>query len=213
MNSPSLAHPFVVLVPVKLLAAGKSRLAGISDDLRRALALAFALDTVAAARATPAVREVVVVSSDPDVIAGAERLGSAVEPDTGDLNGSLRAAATRLGPIRPGTLPVALCSDLPALDERSLTQGLAQITDASAWFVADHEGTGTTMYAAPYSLFAPRFGVASRVAHGDAGAVEIAGGLPRLRRDVDAMCDLDALVTAGWLGSHTRDVLAGARTS
>jgi len=213
MSTHSFAAPFVVLVPVKMLTLGKSRLAGITDDQRRALALAFALDTVAAVRATPAVREVVVVSSDPLMVAHAERLGCTVEPDTGDLNGSLRTAAKRLGPARPGTLPVALCADLPALDGRSLGQALAQVTDTSASFVVDHEGDGTTMYAAPYPLFAPRFGEASRTAHLDAGADEIVGDLVRLRRDVDAIRDLDALVVSGWLGPHTRDVLAVAQTS
>jgi len=212
MSTQSLAAPFVVLVPVKLLALGKSRLAGITDGHRRALAVAFALDTVAAARATPAVGEVVVVSSDPDVVAHAEQLGCPVEPDAGGLNDSLRKAAERLGPARPGTTPVALCADLPALDHRSLGQALAQVVDTSAWFVADHDGAGTTMYVAPYAVFEPRFGVASRAAHLDAGADEIAGDLPRLRRDVDSMRDLDALRTAGWLGSHTRDVIAAART-
>ena len=44
MTSPQYA----VLVPVKPPAHGKSRLVGPPDDLRRELAAAFALDTVAA---------------------------------------------------------------------------------------------------------------------------------------------------------------------
>ncbi len=39
---------YVALVPVKPPALGKSRLVGLEDDVRRALAAAFALDTVAA---------------------------------------------------------------------------------------------------------------------------------------------------------------------
>ena len=39
---------YVALVPVKPPALGKSRLVGLTDDERRTLAAAFALDTVAA---------------------------------------------------------------------------------------------------------------------------------------------------------------------
>jgi 2-phospho-L-lactate guanylyltransferase len=38
---------FVLVVPVKPPVVGKSRLTGIDDDHRRALAQAFALDTLA----------------------------------------------------------------------------------------------------------------------------------------------------------------------
>ena len=207
MSTPSYAAPFVALVPVKLLALGTSRLTGIDDDLRRDLAFAFALDTLTAALATRAVREVGGVSSDPEMLALAQRLGCAVQPDAGDLNGSLRSAAASLGPTRPGTLPFALCADLPALEPDDLEAALAQVGTGSAWFVADHDGVGTTMYAASYVAFDPRFGVGSRAAHRDSGAVEIDGDLGSLRRDVDSMADLDALADLGLLGAHTAAVL------
>lgn len=208
MSTPSFPVPFVALVPVKSLSLGKSRLTGISDDRRRELAVAFALDTLAAVLATPTVSEVVVVSSDPDVVAHAQRLGCTVEPDTGDLNGSLRAAAERLGRTRPGTVPFALCADLPALDPGDLEAALSQVAPGSASFVADHDGVGTTLYAASYAGFDPRFGPGSCAAHRAAGAVEVVGDLLRLRSDVDSMADLEALAAAGRLGSHTGAVLA-----
>ena len=46
---------YVALVPVKPPALGKSRLVGLTDDVRRALAAAFALDTVAACVAAESV--------------------------------------------------------------------------------------------------------------------------------------------------------------
>lgn len=208
MITPTLPVPFVALVPVKFLALGKSRLTGIGDDLRRDLAVAFALDTLAAVLATPAVAEVVVVTSDPDIVAHARRMGCTVEPDAGDLNGSLRAAAERLAPTRPGTIPFAVCADLPALDAGTLGAALAQVGLVPTSFVADHEGVGTTLYAASYAGFDPCFGPGSRAAHRAAGAVEVVGDLPRLRRDVDSMADLGALAAAGRLGPHTRAVLA-----
>src|SRR6478672_1404810 len=52
----------VVVVPVKPPALGKSRLVGMTDEQRRELAEAFALDTVAAAAATAGVEAVLVVT-------------------------------------------------------------------------------------------------------------------------------------------------------
>lgn len=210
MSTPPFPVPFVALVPVKFLSHAKSRLTGISTGLRRDLAVAFALDTLAAVLATPAVAEVVVVTSDRDVVAQARRMGCTVAPDTGDLNGSLRAAAGRLGPDRPETTPVALCADLPALEPDDLAAALAQVAPGSAWFVTDHEGVGTTLYAAPYPGFDPSFGPGSRAAHRATGAREIVGDLRRLRRDVDSMADLEALAASGLLGPHTSAVLAAA---
>ena len=207
MSSPP-ARRFVALVPVKSPARGKSRLTGISDDLRRDLAVAFALDTVTAVCATSAVAEVVVVTGDPSVVERAAPLGCSVEPDRGDLNGSLVAAAASLAGRRPELQPVAVCADLPALRPGDLALALEQSVPGSASFVADHTGTGTTLFGAPYSAFVPQFGPSSRAAHRAAGAIEILGELRGLRRDVDSMADLDALVATGWLGDRTREVLS-----
>ena len=55
---------FVVIVPVKPPARGKSRLDALPATQRRDLAAAFARDTVAAARRTPRVVAVLVVTDD-----------------------------------------------------------------------------------------------------------------------------------------------------
>ena len=52
-------------------------------------------------------------------------------------------------------------------------------------------------------MFEPRFGAGSRAAHLEAGAVEIVGDLPTLRRDVDDAQALTEAVALG-LGAHTR---------
>lgn len=196
---------FVALVPVKSPSRGKSRLVGVTDPHRRALAVAFALDTVDAVRATPAVGEVVVVTSDVDVVAEVRRLGCRSLPDAGDLNASLRAAARLVEGF-----PVALCADLPALDAETLGRALAAIDRESAWFVGDHLGVGTTMYAAPAASFDPRFGVGSRAVHLAAGAREVVADVERLRRDVDTVSDLTALAGLGWLGPRTQQEWAAA---
>ncbi len=68
--------------------------------------------------------------------------------------------------------------------------------------MADTAGVGTTMYAAAYDEFRPRFGADSRAAHLEQGAREIDGELPSLRRDVDDLDDLDHARHLG-LGPHT----------
>ncbi len=45
-------------------------------------------------------------------------------------------------------------------------------------FVPDAAGVGTTLYAAAYDEFDPRFGPGSRAAHLDAGARELADAAP-----------------------------------
>ena len=204
---------FVVLVPVKSLDRGKSRLAGIPDADRRALAVAFALDTLTAARDTPGVAAVVAVSGDDEAVAAAWQLGCSSLPDTGDLNGSLRAAAVRVDDLVPGGHPVALCADLPGLDAPALGRALAIVDASSAWFVPDHLGIGTTMYAAPAARFDPRFGGGSNAAHLRAGAREITVDSDRLRRDVDTLEDLTALADLGLLGAHTRRAWASTTTT
>src|ERR1700753_3044582 len=61
----SARFSWTVLLPVKVLARAKSRLAVLAGDRRRELALSLASDTVSAVLACPEVARVVVVTSDP----------------------------------------------------------------------------------------------------------------------------------------------------
>jgi len=204
--------PFVVLVPVKPPARGKSRLAGLPDDLRAALATAFARDTIAAAQAAEAVAEVMVVTDDHTFAAAVRETGCAVLPDgvTGSLNGSLVQAAAEAQRRWPSYAVAALCADLPALVPEELTQALGAVGTTPA-FVADHAGTGTTLYAVPPGqAFEPRFGRGSAQAHREAGATALPGGLVSLRLDVDDAGDLGRAMLVG-VGVHTSLVVA--RTS
>ena len=197
---------FVVLLPVKAPALGKSRLR-VPEHVRPGLATAFALDALNAARSTPGVTEVVVVTSDAGFAERCSALGVDTLPDApGDLNASLVAAAVVVSARLPDAVPVALCADLPCLQPEDLAQALAQV-DGGAWFAGDSEGVGTTMFAAPYDAFAPRFGARSRAAHLSAGASEVAGGLRSLRRDVDDEATLAEALRLG-VGAFTRDAAA-----
>ena len=194
----------VVLVPVKPPAVGKSRLVGLPTDLRRELAVAFALDTVSACLATPGVDAVLAVTDDAAFSQRLAALGCEAVPDgvAGDLNACLRLAAAEAVRRWPRLSPVAVCADLPALRPGDLGSALGALPARAASFVADAVGTGTTMYAAPLDAFDPRFGPGSRLAHLEAGALAVEGELASLRQDVDDLDDLHRVLALG-VGPHT----------
>ncbi len=196
---------FVVLVPVKDPDVGKSRLQ-VPAHLRPGLAAAFALDTLHAARDADGVAEVVVVTADEGFAAIVADLGFARLDDSGDLNASLAAAAAAVREQHPAARPVALCADLPCLRPADLADALRVVPDDAAAFVADADGSGTTMYAAPYDGFVPAFGHASAAGHARSGAVALGGELPTLRRDVDDESSLVAAMRLG-VGRFTQDVV------
>ncbi len=201
--TPAYGGSFVVVVPVKPPAVGKSRLHAPAVR-RRELAGAFALDTVTAALAAAPVEQVLVVTDDALFSRDLVTLGASSLPDgdTSDLNATLRQAVAEAHRRWPGLRPAALCSDLPALRSDELTTALRAVCEDGAAFVADAAGTGTTLYTAPATEFAPRFGVGSRGAHLATGATEVAGDLPTLRCDVDDLEDLEAALGLG-VGVHT----------
>lgn len=208
MTSPQ----FAVLVPVKPPAQGKSRLVGTTEGLRRDLAAAFALDTVAACLAARRVGAVLAVTDDASFSRQLTGAGCAAIPDgvTGDLNATLRQAAAEAHRRWPGLVSVAVCADLPALRPEDLDIALAAAPADRPGFVADATGLGTTMYVAPHAVFAPRFGPGSRQLHLDAGAIELMGELPSLRHDVDDLDDLRRVLTLG-VGPRTTAAAAPVR--
>ncbi len=199
--------PFALVVPVKPPAVGKSRLTGFDDEQRRALAQAFALDTVAVCLEVGAAG-VLVTTDDAEFSARCTALGCETIPDgdTNDLNSALAQAAAEAHRRWPDAAPVALCADLPSLQAFDLEQALGSISAGTHAFVADADQTGTTLYTASYAGFVPRFGVGSRAAHLAAGAKEIEGMLPTLRRDVDDLDGLRAAIDLG-VGLETRRLL------
>lgn len=203
---------FIVLVPVKPPAVGKSRLVGVDTDARRSLAEAFAQDTVAACLAAEAVSQVLVVTDDACFSTALAALGAETVPDgvSYDLNGTLRQAAAEARRRWPDLVPVALCADLPALRAVDLDATLARVVLPHPWFVPDAGGTGTTMYVAAYDEFDPRFGPGSRDAHLDAGADELADVPVSVRRDVDDLGDLHLAIALG-VGPHTAAALPQER--
>jgi len=206
----SALFTWTVVLPVKVLARAKSRLAVLAGSRRADLALALASDTVSAVVACPEVARVLVVTSDATAGSRLAALGARVVPDEpGDgLNAALRHGASVAADRWPGSGVAALAADLPALRPAELGRALRAASAAGgAAFVPDAAGVGTTMYAAaPGVVFRPMFGGASRARHASAGAVELClDGVPGLRRDVDTPEDLRAAVALG-AGFRTAEV-------
>jgi 2-phospho-L-lactate guanylyltransferase len=191
-----------VVVPAKRLALAKSRLRPLTGPLGSAggpaheeLVLALLADTVAATVACPVVLEVVVVTDDPHAAELVRGLGArtvADEPDRG-LNPALEhgARATRAPAV------AALSSDLPALRSDELDAALDAAGEFPRAFVADADGTGTTLLTAVGTELRPLFGPGSAGAHAAGGAVALTGNWPGLVRDVDTEADLRAALTLG----------------
>ena len=223
---------WTVLLPVKVLARAKSRLAVLAGDRRRELALALASDTVSAVVACPEVARVIVITSDPvagprlaalgaHIIAEAAADPNVPAAESADgsqhaLNAALLRGAAVAARRWPGTGLAALTADLPALRPADLARALRAaghgIPDAGLGpgpaFVPDAAGIGTTLYAVPPGgQFRPMFGGASRARHA-AAAVELAlDGIAGLRQDVDTPDDLRAAVALG-VGPRTAEVAA-----
>ncbi|MDT0341179.1 2-phospho-L-lactate guanylyltransferase [Streptomyces litchfieldiae] len=191
-----------LIVPLKPLRLAKSRLAAVAGDaLRPSLALAFAEDTVAAALACAAVRDVVVVTDDPFATGRLARLGARIVPDSParGLNAALAYGAEAVRSAAPGAAVAALNADLPALRPAELARVLTAAGTYARSFLADAAGVGTTLLAAaPGVALAPAFGGASRARHLASGAAELRPAeVDSVRRDVDTGEDLRAALALG----------------
>ena len=203
-----------LVIPLKPLARAKSRLAAAADHrLRPSLALAFAQDTVAAALAARAVRDVVVVTDDARAARELAPLGARVvrdEPGAG-LNAALAHGARAARALRPAAAVAALNADLPALRPEELTRVLDYARAFPRAFLPDAAEIGTTLLCAtPGTPLAPEFGGASRARHTASGAVEIPLlDVASVRQDVDTPQDLSAAFALG-VGPYTAAATEGA---
>lgn len=203
---------WVVVMPVKVLSAAKTRL-DAAGGLLESLAFAFFQDTLTALLASSAVARVIVATADHRVAEWAAALGCTVVSDVGHpgINPAARWAALQALPTSPIAVMV---SDLPSLTPAAVDAVLAAASVQSRSFLADAAGTGTTMWmAAPGQPVDPRFGLDSCAAHVAAGNVDLARAddlrlhaIAPARRDVDTDADLADARHIG-LGAHTRDLL------
>ena len=183
---------WTVVIPVKGTVSAKSRLGASSE-----LALAIALDTVAAA--SMAARVIVVTA--PSIASRFEELGARVVDDP--HSGLLAAVAEGIAVAGDGAVAVLL-GDVPALRPEEFATALELAAQHPLAFVADADNDGTVLITALRAAdHRPAFGAHSRAAHLAAGYVELDVPLDSgLRRDVDTAEQLTALGTR--VGARTR---------
>lgn len=207
-------HGWTVIVPVKSLSAAKSRLE-VSEP--GALALAFLLDVLDAAGRAPAVCEILVASSDPDVRQAAENVRARVIDDSRCTG--IDAAASHASRSRTGRGPIAvMVADLPCLTDTALHIALDLASAHATAILADLAGEGTAMWmGAPGHPVRTRFGPQSRMAHVADGAIDLVAHHPEAaadllpaRCDVDTQADLARAVEVG-VGPHTLQALTARR--
>jgi 2-phospho-L-lactate guanylyltransferase len=186
------------VVPVKPLALAKSRLA-LPADQRRALALAFAVDTISALVGSPLVGDVLVVTSDPEVAARLRPLGVRLAPDDGTgLREAVRAGIGLATSWRPAAGVAVVPADLPCLRAEDVAQVLTAATSEQGSFVPDRSGTGTTFVVLPAGrTTATRYGPGSARRHRSLGLQALSDAPARARHDVDTLDDLRAADALG----------------
>jgi 2-phospho-L-lactate guanylyltransferase len=199
------------VVPVKPLAQAKSRLA-LPSVHRRALALAFALDTVAALAETAYVVGVLVVTSDETVADRVRRLGARVTDERGTgLGPAVREGLRVASGWHPGSGVTVVPGDLPCLTSQDVTSVLASACAADEGrgaFVPDRAGTGTTFVVQACGAPAlTRYGPDSAVRHQALGLAALDDAPIGARHDVDTLADLRRALTLG-AGPETRAAVA-----
>lgn len=194
------------MVPVKASDVAKSRLGGGPD-----LAIAIAVDTIAAIAATPEVGRVVVVTADEGIAWELRGIDGVQVVSEFEASGIASAVSLGLDMIEETDDRAAMLGDLPALTPEDLSAALALASRVTRGFVPDREGGGTTLVsAAAGNELLHRFGPGSAARHAALGLVRL--GVPKestLRRDVDTPEQLEVAESHG-LGPRTTAVLRGA---
>ena len=209
-----------LIIAVKRLAAAKTRLApAFSTTTRERVVLAMLVDTIKAAATVPSLREITVVTPDEIAAGVARRLGAVVidDPTPADhpdpLNHAIVSAENALiGADRPPpTNRVVLQGDLPAMRSAELDEAIAAARAYRRSFVADRHRTGTAALFAFDTRLEPAFGIDSARRHRHSGAVELTGGWPGLRCDIDTATDLQEALALG-VGQATADAVSARQT-
>ena len=203
------------IVPVKHLAAGKSRLAkALGRDGAERLALAMLEDVVTALRGVRGLGAIGVVTPDPTVAEAAERAGArALLGDDAGLNESIDRAARDLGDAaRDGTLVVlGDVAGARAADLEAMLAALARAGAPAVVLAPARDGGTAALARNPHAAIASRFGASSAQAHRDAARdahvalVELQ--LPSLAIDLDDEDALRAFLATSGGGELTRAAL------
>jgi 2-phospho-L-lactate guanylyltransferase len=180
-----------VVVPIRSLKTGKSRLLTDSDALRQQLAFAFFLDTVAALECSVAVDRIVVVSDDDTIRRCVRaRCESVADGETG-LAAAVDIGVGRLQEVRHMGPVAVVLPDLPYATTDAFDAMFLAADEHPRAFLTDSAGDGTTCVTAESAdMMVHRFGPGSARAHAEAGLVELGVSVPELRADVDVPSDM-----------------------
>jgi len=202
----------LALVPVKRLAAGKSRLAPqIAREDLEALSLAMLLDILGALAQTPSVSRSAVVTPDAEVADAAVAAGAIplLRPDPG-LNESSDAATHQLieGPGEALLVVLGDVAGARAAELEALFEALARASGPAVALAPSRDGGTSALLRAPHdaipSLFGPESAKRHREAAARTGVTCKELQLPSLAVDLDLAEDVDR-----FLASESAD---GART-
>jgi 2-phospho-L-lactate guanylyltransferase len=205
----------LALVPVKRLAAGKSRLAAaLGRETTEALTLAMLGDVIDAIHASQRADRVVVVTPDPDVgeAARALRAEARVADDPG-LNAALDAAAGALADPA-GALLVVLgdVAGATGADLARLFEALEREPGPAAVLAPARDGGTAALLRRPPAAIPACFGEGSAKAHraaAERGGVRFLElPLPSLAIDLDRSDDARALLASDAPAPRTRALLA-----
>jgi len=203
------------VVPVKVLAASKSRLLPhLGRAAAERLAIAMLGDVIEALRGVRGLARVAVATPDAAVAAVAREAGAEalLRPDAG-LNPAIEAAGAELAP-GPGDGLLVVLGDVAGARPEELEALLGALAGGPGVALAPSRDGGTSaLLRVPRAAIPAGFGPGSAKVHRDlaarAGVAFRELALPSLAIDVDAPDDLAALERAGTAGPRTRRVLAG----
>jgi 2-phospho-L-lactate guanylyltransferase len=205
-----------VVIPLRAAGTGKTRLQGATREPAAHGQLVLAIQRDAIEAVLVAARRSNTLPGSP--IAGVhlvterapDGLGQAVHviaDNGGGLNAALRQAAGELAERWPSDGVLAMVADLPALRPQEILDVLDRASNSPTAYVADAQGSGTTMLAArrPRDLD-PQFGAGSAGRHEASGCLALAAG-PGARQDVDTALDLARCLRLG-VGANTAAMLS-----
>jgi 2-phospho-L-lactate guanylyltransferase len=205
----------LAVVPVKRLAASKSRLAtALGREAVEALTLAMLGDVLAAIRASGCVDRIVVATPDREVGDAARALGAEARvADDPGLNAALDATSAALAD--PAGALLVVLGDVAGASGRDLArlfQALDELGGAGAVLAPARDGGTAALLRQPPDAIPSCFGTGSAKAH--RAAAERAGAawrelaLPSLAIDLDRADDLRALLASEAAAPRTRALLA-----
>lgn len=181
-----------LIIPVKPLAEGKSRLAPALDAAARAaLSRRWLNSLLATAQTSACFARIAVVSRDPEVLALVAAQGATAIPETGDDLNSALEQARRVAVEAGAEALLVLPADLPLLTNEDLTTLVTLAAAGEGVVIApSHDGGTNAMLLRPPDAIPYAFGDGSFERH---CALAAAAGLPcRVVRSATLAWDVDS---------------------